>query len=306
MQAEVPGFLPDADVVRGDLLDYALEIEYFDDVIGKVLSILEERGEMDNTLIIVTSDNGMAFPRAKSNCFEYGVHVPLAIRWGERIEPGQRITAPVSLLDTAPTVLEAAGVTSHSMEFSGRNLLDSLAGEDTERAVFSARERHSYSRQNNWTYPQRSMRKGDYLLIRNFKPDRWPAGDPVYFDELKNMRVGYTDIDGSPTKEYLILNQFEESTKQFFLWAVAKRPEYELYNIKSDPWCLVNLCASKEHQEIFCGMKTGLQVYLQKTGDLRIVGNDPDVIETYPRLRGPMRDFPEIENQNDDTGSDNR
>ena len=79
--ATVPSFLPDTSLIRSDILDYYVEIEHFDRQLGAMLEILEEAGELENTLVIVTSDNGMAFPRAKANCFEYGFHVPLAIRW---------------------------------------------------------------------------------------------------------------------------------------------------------------------------------------------------------------------------------
>ena len=80
-EAEVPAYLPDAPAIRSDLLDYAVEIEHFDQHLGKMLALLEANGELDNTLVIVTSDNGMAFPRAKANAYEYGIHVPLAMQW---------------------------------------------------------------------------------------------------------------------------------------------------------------------------------------------------------------------------------
>ena len=77
--ALVPPFLPDVPEVRSDLLDYALEIEWFDQQLGKMIDKLKEIGELDNTIIIITADNGMAFPYAKANLQEYGIHVPLAI-----------------------------------------------------------------------------------------------------------------------------------------------------------------------------------------------------------------------------------
>ena len=80
-QAEVPPFLPDTPEIREDLLDYALEIERFDGDCGKMLALLEATGELKETLIIITSDNGMPFPYAKANCTEFGIHMPLAIAW---------------------------------------------------------------------------------------------------------------------------------------------------------------------------------------------------------------------------------
>ncbi len=105
-RAEVPGFLPDDEVIRGDLLDYAVEIEWFDLHLTRILNYLDSVGELDNTIVIVTGDNGMSFPRAKANGYEYGVHVPLAISYPEGF-PGNRIVDdPVSFVDFAPTILE--------------------------------------------------------------------------------------------------------------------------------------------------------------------------------------------------------
>ena len=81
MDVDVPAFLPDTPEIRSDILDYYVEIEWFDSHLAKILSRLDAMGELNNTMVIATSDNGMAFPRAKANCYEFGVHVPLAIMW---------------------------------------------------------------------------------------------------------------------------------------------------------------------------------------------------------------------------------
>ena len=107
----VPAFLPDHPVIRGDMLDYAIEIEWFDNHLERMLDMLEERGELENTLVVVTSDNGMPFPRAKANLYEYGIHMPLAVRWGERVKSGREVDDLISFVDFAPTFLAAAGVT---------------------------------------------------------------------------------------------------------------------------------------------------------------------------------------------------
>ena len=107
---EVPGFLPDTLEVRSDLLDYFAEIEWFDAQLARILATLEEAGELANTLVIVTSDNGMPFPRAKSNLYDYGTRVPLAVAWRDRIPGGRLVTDFVTLAELAPTILEAAGI----------------------------------------------------------------------------------------------------------------------------------------------------------------------------------------------------
>ena len=82
---QVPAFWPDNEVVRNDMLDYALEIEHFDDHLGRMLDDLQRRGKLDNTLVVVTSDNGMPFPRVKGQEYELSNHLPLAIMWRKGI-----------------------------------------------------------------------------------------------------------------------------------------------------------------------------------------------------------------------------
>ena len=143
----MPGFLPDHEVIRSDLLDYYTEIEHFDSHLLKMLEYLKEIDELDNTLVVVTSDNGMAFPRAKANGYEFGIHVPMAVRWGDRIEPGQQTDVLISFVDIAPTFLEVAGV-GIPPEMTGQSLLGLLGDREGAKwkkrdAVYSARERHS-------------------------------------------------------------------------------------------------------------------------------------------------------------------
>ncbi len=121
----VPSYWPDTPEVRSDLLDYAHEIEWFDAQLVRVLARLEQLGELDNTLVVVTSDNGMPFPRAKVNLYDPGVRMPLAIRWPREIPAGRVVDDLVSHLDFAPTFLAVAGV-SVPARLTGRSLLPVL------------------------------------------------------------------------------------------------------------------------------------------------------------------------------------
>jgi uncharacterized sulfatase len=179
---KVPGFLPDTNLVRSDIADYYYEIEWFDTHLGKMIQSLEEAGELENTIIIVTADNGMPFPRAKSTCYEYGTHMPLAICWRNKIKGGTRVDDFVSFTDFSPTLLEALGLEIPNGT-TGKSFLNVLLSEksgqvDSKRnRVFTALERHTYCRPDGLGYPIRTIRKNDYLYIVNFEPDRWPAGD---------------------------------------------------------------------------------------------------------------------------------
>ena len=96
--------------VREDLADYYAEIQRFDTEVGQLLRRLEAIGELDNTLIVITGDNGLPFPRAKGHLYDAGVRVPLAIRWGNRAAPARQVSDFTSAADFAPAFLQAAGL----------------------------------------------------------------------------------------------------------------------------------------------------------------------------------------------------
>ncbi len=294
---EVPSFLPDTKASREMLLDYADEIHHFDDHLGRIIAMLEEAGELDNTLVIVTADNGMPMPRAKANGYDYGIHVPLSIRWAGSTEPGKVIDTPVGFVDLSATILEAAGIPTPG-QFVGQSLIGLLTGIATEfdadRAVYSGRERHSSSRYQNRAYPQRMMRRGDFLVIWNAKPDRYPAGAPrrIQDGELGPPHGAYFDIDDSMIKRELMAQREDPYIGRFFHLAVDKRPEWQLFNVKTDAECLNDLAGDPDHAGILAEYQDQLRVTLLATGDPR-VGGFGDLWEDYPRTKGELRYFPE-------------
>lgn len=308
--APPPPFLPDTPEIRSDLLDYCLEIEWFDSHLGRMLKQLEDAGELENTLVIVTSDNGMAFPRAKANLYEYGFHLPLAIRWGARVPGGRIVDDLVGFVDLTATLYAATGAAHPSPEYplAGRSLLDLLTGgkqglvEPSRDAVFAGRERHSSARYANWTYPQRAIRTAQHLYIRNFRPDRWPAGDPIVLADrgkqgakeaggnAGRMHSGYKDIDGSPTLDFLIARAEDPATRRFLDLAVAKRPAEELFDIVQDPGCLRNLANDPAHAATRSALARRLEDELRRTGDARVIDGG-EIWESYPRY-SPVREFP--------------
>ena len=297
--AVVPSFLPDVDLVKSDVLDYFLEIEWFDEQLEKMLGFLDEKGELENTLIVVTADNGMPFPYAKANVQEYGTHVPLAICWPKKIEGNRIITDLVGMIDLAPTFLEIADV-KEKPEMTGQSLVDLLLSGNTSSAiqkyVLTGRERHTHARPDNLGYPARAIRTEEYLFILNMKPDRWPAGDPapdslagnISEDEEKTLWPGYNDIDNGPTKIMLIENR--EKYPEYFKLGYDKRPEEELFDIKNDPACIHNLAGDPNFQAVKNELRKTLENDLKAQGDPRMNGTG-DVFESYPRFGG-MRDLP--------------
>ncbi|MDR1173164.1 MAG: sulfatase, partial [Bacteroidales bacterium] len=314
---DVPGFLPDDPEIRGDMLDYAVEIEWFDRHLSRMLNYLDSIGELDNTIVIVTGDNGMPFPRAKANCFEYGVHVPMAISYPAGFPAGRRVNDPVSFVDIVPTLLEMTGVKPDGMmPVSGRSIVNILRAKEsgtvdnTKKYVFAGRERHSASRWNNLGYPQRAVRTAGNILIWNMRPELWPAGDPQALNPETNEPVpmygidkngkhhseqAFTDVDASPSKSFLIENYMKSDIRPYFDGAYEKRPEYELYDVAKDPFCLNNLSGNPEYAPIESELKAVLTAELEKSGDPRVVGPDREIFETYIRY-SPIREFPKPDN----------
>ena len=313
----VPVFLPDHEIVRGDMLDYAVEIEWFDMHLQRMLIYLEEIGELENTIVIVTSDNGMPFPRAKANGYEYGVHVPFAVRFPKNFPGGRIVDDPIGFTDIAPTILELTEISPAGMlPISGKSILNILKSknqgvvETSKKYVFAGRERHSSSRYMNWGYPQRIIRSKDYLLVWNMKPNRWPSGDPQSIkpgttDELlpvygidengkHHSEWAFTDIDAAPTKSFIIEHMNENIIKPFFDLAHAKRPEFEFFNIKDDPFCLNNISGKEEFAETETEMKSALMEELKNSEDPRVVGPDKEIFDSYVRY-SPIREFPKPE-----------
>ena len=303
-EVRVPGFLPDHPIVRSDMLDYAVEIEWFDKHLGLVLDKLAAIGELENTLIIVTADNGMAFPRAKANCYDPGIHVPLAICWGNQIPKGRTIHVPTSTVDLAPTILEAAGLNfDGQFPMSGKSMISRLKSSTDKRwnsekhAIFAGRERHSSARYENRGYPQRIIRTEKYLYIKNYHPEYWPSGDPQAYlkdGSLGKMHGAYFDIDDGPTNQfYQNQNVTNQELTPFFQAAMAKRSGEELYNIQNDPDCMNNLAGKPEFSKVQEQLSRKLITRLKATGDPREVGSNPEIWETYPRLNGEIRKFPQ-------------
>jgi arylsulfatase A-like enzyme len=199
----VPPELPDCPEVRDDLLNYYGGILRLDEEAARAIALLEASGELENTVVVYTSDNGWQMPRGLGNCYDSGCRVPLAIRWGKKLSAGRKVDGFVNLADLGPTFLELAGLAPPPL-MSMRSIKKLLLNEqDTNArdAVFMERERHANVRHNNLSYPVRAVRTREFLYIRNLRPDRWPAGDPdVFF--IHGRPFG--DVDTTRVKDFLL------------------------------------------------------------------------------------------------------
>ena len=269
----VPDFWPDSEEVRIDMLDYAFEVEHFDRHLGRMLELLDEYGELDNTIVVVTSDNGMPFPRSKGQIYELSTHMPLAIMWPDGIQnPGRVVDDFVNFTDFAPTFIELAGLKWEDTGMHptvGKSLTDILfvSGEghinSNRDYVLLGKERHDMGRPYDWGYPIRGIIRDDLLYIQNFENSRWPAGNP---------ETGYLNTDGSPTKTYILSNRTTAGMYHFWNWNFGKRPTEELYNIAEDPGCIHNLAGDPAFSEIKQKLKSELYEKLKEQGDPRMFG----------------------------------
>lgn len=288
---DLPAFWPDNDVVRNDMLDYALEVEYYDNQIIGFLNELEKRGELDNTIVIITSDNGMPFPRSKGNDYEYSNHMPLAVMWKNGIaNPGRKVDDYVNFVDFAPTFLDVSKVDekqSGLMVPAGKSLTDifksSKAGVVTKDRNYTllGRERHDYGRPHNQGYPIRSILKDNLLYINNMKPNLYPCGNP---------ETGYTDCDGSPTKSEILRMKRSGENPFYYNVTFDFRSAEELYDLSKDKECMNNLIEDKKLIARKEEMKKLLFEKLREQKDPRVVG-DSDVFDRYPFWKKSSNDF---------------
>jgi len=282
---KVPACLADSEVTRTDICDYYWEVQRFDRQVGEIIKQVEEMGELENTLVVITSDNGMPFPRCKCNLYDMGTHIPLAACWLGTVKGGRVVEDFVSLTDLAPTFLKAAGQKVPS-EMTGRSFLNVLLSSKEGRVdsrrdkVFTGKERHVICRPDTGSYPIRAIRTREYLYIRNFKPERWAMGEP----EVKKgywPAVPYGDMDASPTKTYMMEHKEEPGVAKLFKLGFLKRPLEELYDLGKDPDELNNVAADPKYAKVKAKLWAGLKAELMATGDPRVVGGG-DAFDKYP------------------------
>ncbi|MCL2710341.1 MAG: sulfatase [Planctomycetaceae bacterium] len=290
LQGKMPQFLPDVHEVREDFCDYLGEVLALDAMMGKFLEKLEERGELDNTVIVMSGDHGIpGFPRGKTNLYNLGTEVSLFVRWGDKVQGGRTVEDFINIMDIAPTFLEIGGLTPPDV-ITGRSILPLLMSDKsgqidpTRDYVVTGRERHyDTARTDSLPYPERSIRTKDFLYIRNFQPDRWPMGNPFHLDTGDTRAVmatklgdtGYTfpDLDAGPTKTWLVLNGNDPQWAKYYDYAFGKRPAEELYDLRDDPDYRVNVAERPEYAAAKKELSERLMNILISTGDPRVTGD---------------------------------
>ena len=288
VKGKLPQHLPDVPEVRQDVADNLGEAQAVDAYVGVLMKMLEEKGELEHTLVVLSGDHGMGgMPGAKCNLYDFGTNVALVARVPGG-KAGRVVDDLVALPDLAPTFMEVGGATPPA-DLYGRSLLPQLQSNksgqiDPERTwAITGRERHvATAREDNLPYPMRGLRTPDFLYIRNFAPDRWPMGAPYSAtatgappaEELeKNTFVAYPDMDASPTKAWLILHRNDPQWQGHFERAFGKRPAEELYDLRKDPDEVQNVAADPVYAKEKEKLAAQLMKKLTEAADPRVVGD---------------------------------
>ncbi len=254
----VPGHLVDAPDTRADLADFQGCINRADANVGLIIQVLEDRGLLDQTLVLFVSDHGIAFPRAKCTLYDPGVEISLIARLpGTALSGGAAPAGMASIMDIVPTLIDLAGAEA-PCGLHGRSLLPLAAGESQGHAeLFVEKTYHSYYD------PMRGVRTGAWKYIRNFE-----AGLGVEIP---------TDIAGGGAYRDLA-GRLEPSV----------HAPIELYDLRSDPLEWTNLAGRTEHASVEADLEAKLASWMRETGDPLLDGPVPSPF--YRRaMRGLLR-----------------
>jgi len=255
--AHVPDFLPDTEEVRKDLAQYYDRIARFDKDCGTILRLIESQGLKESTLVIMTGDNGMPFPRAKGTLYEAGIQEPFLIRWPGKVAQGSISDALVTLLDIPATIIDVSGLQVPG-EFEGLSLLALLTGSSPREFLFAERNWH-----DNWD-PMRCVVSERFKLIRNYRPE---AG---YLPTL--------DILGSPSFQEIARFAKEKRLEGLLAWYLqTSRAPFEFYDLQADPLEQKNLAEDPAYLYVFKAHQRALSDWMLQTSDFL-----PPPIGSYP------------------------
>jgi len=240
-KVEVPGYLPDNKDVREELSRFYGSIEFMDKSVGKILDTLKNTGFEKNTIVIFTTDHGMAFPRAKSTLYDSGIETALVMRWKDKIK--EKIVQPelINNIDLMPTILEIAGC-KIPRNVQGKSFLGLLEG----RKYKANSEIYSEKNFHDEYDPIRSVRTERFKYIRSYE-------DASYASLPADIKVSCASRS-LPAKFH------------------AKRQKEELYDIENDPDELNNLASKEEYRKIRLGLKNKLFQWMKKTKDPLLKG----------------------------------
>ena len=247
----VPSFLSDIPEVRAELAQYYQSISRLDRGVGRLISILREEGKLQNTVIIYISDNGAAFPEAKTTLYEPGMNLPCIVRSSLHRNRGTTCDGLITWADITPTILDFAGLNDEPNCFHGRSfadIIDQETPEDWRQEIFAS---HTFHEITNY-YPMRVVRTKRYKFIWNvawkldysFASDLWASASWQATLRENLDSFGARTVDG-----------------------YIHRQRFELYDLEADPDEVVNLAGKPRYDAMVKTFVEKLKEFQERTGD---------------------------------------
>ncbi len=244
----VPPHLTDTPETRAEIAQYYQAISRLDQGVGRLMQHLKEAGKFDNTLIIYISDNGMAFPGAKTTLYEAGMQLPCLVKLPNQNNKGVT-DGMITWADLAPTVLDVAGAEGSDTLFHGRSFAPLLGGENWDRdEVYASHTFHEVT----MYYPMRVVREGRYKLIMNLASGlEYPFASDLYASKTWQslLKGNFDKLGDKPIAEFL------------------HRPRFELYDLEKDPHETTNLADEAAYNEILTGLQRKVKSFQEQSGD---------------------------------------
>lgn len=260
----LPPYLVDTPETRNALKNYYGEITYLDGQVGRVMELLEKTSQADKTIFFFFSEQGSTFPHAKWCLYDAGVRVAAVVRWPEKIKPSSENATLMQYVDVLPTLIDLAGGDPKTCEtgqpdahgdkgFDGKSFKESLWGKDVkihDYAFAQHTSRGIYS--GPPAYASRMVTDGNWKLIWNIHHDKEFKNTAIELKFYKSWLKKARDGDGFA----------KERTE-----AYVKRPEWELYDLKSDPWELSNVAKRPENATVLNRLKDEMRKWMRQQGD---------------------------------------
>jgi len=247
----VPPYLPDTPETRAELTQYCQSVSRLDRGIGRLMQVLKEEGKYDNTVVIYISDNGPAFPAAKTTLYEPGMNLPCIVKSSLHKNRGTTCDGLITWADLTPTILDFAGVYDNHESLHGRSfkdIIDQESPQDWRDEVYAA---HTFHEITNY-YPMRVIRTKKYKFI-------WNIAHPLTYSSAADLWSA-ASWQGALRDG---LEKFGKRTIQNYL----HRPRFELYDLEQDPHEINNLSENSEYTSLVDDFCRKLQAFQRDTND---------------------------------------
>lgn len=261
----VPEYLIDCNFTRAEMVKYYAEISYMDSLLGVCLDFIERSGEAQNTIVIFTSEQGSQFPFAKWTCYDTGLKTSFIMRWPEKIEAGKRIDDLLHYVDVLPTLIELSGREPRNIHtgipdvcgntgFDGQSFASVFEGGDHPREYVYGAQTTRGIYHGPEAYAIRSIRDKKYKLI-------WNLHHETEFTNLVTEKKNNNILD-------IWLREASDASDSARVKMYTNRPEFELYDIREDPYELNNLAGSEDYEDVKRRMFSELKKWMARQGDL--------------------------------------